>query len=118
MFKSILNKIIMRYKRIGYSVLAMRQFACLEDNPITVNNFAALFTCKTDRSGLRLYDSPTQSRLFGWLRLDTCLFLSLSGSNWWSSFAPVFQWCCRHSRDLQVSQRVVTVESSLHHKCR
>ena len=34
-----------------------------------------------------------------------------------SSFAPVFQWCCWHPRDLQVSRRVDTVESSslLHH---
>ena len=79
MFKSVLNKIIMRYTRIDYSVLAIRQSVCLEVNPITVNNFAALFTCKTDRSGFRLYDSPTQSRLFGWLRLDTFCFLAYLG---------------------------------------
>ena len=34
---------IMRYKRIGYNVDVMRQSAWLVVNPITVNNFAALF---------------------------------------------------------------------------
>ena len=37
------KKIIMRYKRIAYTVDVMRQSACLVVNPITVNNFAVLF---------------------------------------------------------------------------
>ena len=32
-----------RYKRTGYNIHVMRQSACLVVNPITVNNFAALF---------------------------------------------------------------------------
>ena len=35
----------MRYERICYNVDVMRQFACLVDNPITVNNFSVLFNC-------------------------------------------------------------------------
>ena len=35
-----LRKIIMRYKRIGYSLNVMRQFACLVINPITVDGYA------------------------------------------------------------------------------
>ena len=34
--------IIIRHKRIGYDLNAMRQSACLVINPITVDNFAAL----------------------------------------------------------------------------
>ena len=34
-----------RHKRIGYDVNVMRQSACLVINPITVDNFAALFNC-------------------------------------------------------------------------
>ena len=37
------EKIIMRHKRIGYDLNVKRQYACLVINPITVNNFAALF---------------------------------------------------------------------------
>ena len=39
------RKIIMRPKRIGYDLNVMRQSACLVLNPITVDNFAALFNC-------------------------------------------------------------------------
>ena len=39
------RKIIIHYKRTGYNMNAMQQTACLVVNPITVNNFAALFNC-------------------------------------------------------------------------
>ena len=39
------RKIIIRYKRIGYDLNGMRKSACLVINPITVDNFAALFNC-------------------------------------------------------------------------
>ena len=39
------RKIIMRYKRIGYSLNVMRQSACLVINPITVDGYAVLFNC-------------------------------------------------------------------------
>ena len=37
------RKIIMCHTRIGYVLSVMRQSACLEINPITVDNFASLF---------------------------------------------------------------------------
>ena len=40
-----LEKIIMRYKRIGYNLNVMRQSARLVINPITVDGYAALFNC-------------------------------------------------------------------------
>ena len=40
-----LEKNIMRYKRIGYNLNAMRQSACLIINQITVDGYAALFNC-------------------------------------------------------------------------
>ena len=41
------KKIIVRYKKIGYNINAMRQTACLVINPIKVNSFAYLFNCTT-----------------------------------------------------------------------
>ena len=40
-----LEKIITRYRRIGYNLNVMRQSACLVFNPITVDNYAAFFNC-------------------------------------------------------------------------
>ena len=37
--------LIMRYKRIGYTLSLMRQSACLVINPITFDGYAALFNC-------------------------------------------------------------------------
>ena len=42
-FSEPFRKIIIRYKRIGYDLNVMRQSACLVINPITVDNFPALF---------------------------------------------------------------------------
>ena len=44
-FSDLFRKIIMRYKRIGYNLNVMRQFACLFINPITVGGYAALLNC-------------------------------------------------------------------------
>ena len=42
LFKPIVN----RFKRAGYTLDIMRQTACLVFNPIMVEGFAALFSCK------------------------------------------------------------------------
>ena len=42
-FSDQFRKIIIRHKRIGYNLNVMLQSACLVINPITVDNFAALF---------------------------------------------------------------------------
>ena len=44
-FSDQFRKIIIRPKRIDYDLNVMRQSACLVINPITVDNFAALFNC-------------------------------------------------------------------------
>ena len=44
-FSGQFRKIIMRYKRIGYNLNAMRQSVCLVINPITVDGYATLFNC-------------------------------------------------------------------------
>ena len=44
-FSDQFRKIIIRHKRIGHDLNAMRQSACLVINQITVDNFAALFNC-------------------------------------------------------------------------
>ena len=44
-FADQFRKIIIRHKRIGYDLNVMPESACLVINPITVDNFAALFNC-------------------------------------------------------------------------
>ena len=44
-FSDQFRKIIIRHKNIGYGLNVTRQSACLVINPITVDNFAALFNC-------------------------------------------------------------------------
>ena len=39
------RKVIIRYKRIGYNINAMRQTACIVINPIAIDNFAYPFNC-------------------------------------------------------------------------
>ena len=41
------NKIIVRDKKIDYSIDVLRQTACLVVNPVKVNSFAYLFNCTT-----------------------------------------------------------------------
>ena len=44
-FSDQFRKIVMRYKRIGYYLNVMRQFAYLVINPITDDCYATLFNC-------------------------------------------------------------------------
>ena len=44
-FSDQFRKKIIRHKHIGYDLNIMRQSACLVINPITVDDFAALFNC-------------------------------------------------------------------------
>ena len=44
-FSDQFRKVMIRHKRICYDLNVMRQSACLVINPVTVDNFAALFIC-------------------------------------------------------------------------
>ena len=44
-FSDQFRNVIKRRKRIGYDLNVMRQSTCLVINPITVDNFDALFNC-------------------------------------------------------------------------
>ena len=44
-FSAQFIKIISHYKKIGYNTNVLQQTACLDDNPITVGNYAFLFNC-------------------------------------------------------------------------
>ena len=92
-------QVIIRHKHIGYNLNVMQQSACLVINPITVGNFAALFTCM-----LVVRVSDSKAMHFSW---D------------WSSFV-----CClvhRGSTDdlllLQISSGVVWQSSDLQLSC-
>ena len=51
-FSDQFRKMIIRHRRIDYGLNVMRQSACLVINPITVDNFVALFHCTpVDRDG-------------------------------------------------------------------
>ena len=41
------NRVLKRYKRVGYNLDIMRQSACLVVNPITVYSYGFLFNCTT-----------------------------------------------------------------------
>ena len=63
-FSDQFRKMIIRYKHIGYHLNAMRQPACLVNNPITVDNFAGLFNCTSvDRASDSMM-APTLSYSF------------------------------------------------------
>ena len=58
-FSDQFRKIIILYKRSGYNLNVMRQFACLVFNPIIVDNYASLFLkLQVGGSGVRLYNGP------------------------------------------------------------
>ena len=68
-FSDHFRKIIIRHKHIGYDLNVMRQSACLVINPITVDNFAALFNCTPVDRALDSMMAPTFSYIihFCWL---------------------------------------------------
>ena len=74
------RKVIMRYKRIAYSINVMRQSACLVINPITVDSFASLFKLHAGWPCIRLNDGlnikPVD--LFKMVRLDLALSIAWS----------------------------------------
>ena len=73
-FSDQFRKLIMRYKRIGYNLNVMRQFACLVINPITVDGYATLFNCTpVDRAS----DSMMALKLFILVGLDRTFRLLL-----------------------------------------
>ena len=57
-FSDQLRKIIIRYKRTGYNRNVMRHTVCLVVNPITVDNFAALFNCTPEDRASDLMMAP------------------------------------------------------------
>ena len=57
-FSDQFRKIIMHNKRIGYNLNVMRQSACFVINPITVDDYVALFKLHAGGSGVRLHDGP------------------------------------------------------------
>ena len=96
-FSDRFRKIIIRHKRIGCDLNVMRQSACLVFNPITVDNFAALFSCTSvDRASDSMM-APTGAQLM--------IF-----------FASEFQWWCLAVQGFPtVTQHVVSAESLLLH---
>ena len=90
-FSDQFPKVIIRHKSIGFDLNVMRQSACLVINPITVDNFAALFNLHAGRSGLRLYDGP-DLKLFILVGLDRS-----SSSVAWSTEAQLMISVCFRS---------------------
>ena len=70
----------MRYKRIGYKINVMRQFACLGINQITVYSFASLFNLTPVGRASDSMMCPTYNSLIylSWLGLDLVLSVAWS----------------------------------------
>ena len=58
------RKIITRYRRMGYNLNVMRQYACLVFYPIMVDNYAAFLNCKPVGRASDSMMAPTQSYSF------------------------------------------------------
>ena len=85
------KKIITRYRRIEYNLNVMRLSACLDFNPIMVDNYSCMLPSLIALigSGVRLYDCP-YLYLFISVGRDRC-FLSVAWPTWVQlvfSFAP------------------------------
>ena len=63
-FSDQFRKKVIHHKRISYDLNVIRQSACLLINPITVNNFAALFNCMSVDRGSESMMFPTLSYSF------------------------------------------------------
>ena len=88
-FSDQFRKIIIHHKRIGYDLNAMRQSTCLVINPITVDNFAALFNCTpVDRASYYCicWPRPKAIHFVGWERS--------SSSVAWSTGAQLMIFFC------------------------
>ena len=88
------QKVIMRYKCIGYNLIVIRQSACLVINPIMVDNFSALLRC-TPLDRASDYDGP-DLKLFILIALDRSFRLLLGAPelNLLTSFTSDYHWCC------------------------
>ena len=76
-FSDQFRKNIMCYKRIGYNLNVMRQFACLVIYQITVNGYAALFSwfsCFGPELPCVAWSSGDQLIIFFCFRLSVVLF--------------------------------------------
>ena len=90
-FSDQFRKIIMRYKRIGYSLNVMRQSACLVINPIKVGGYAALFNCMpVDRASDYMMARPKIIH-FSWLGPE------LSSVAWSTGAHLIIFFCFRFS---------------------
>ena len=104
-FSDQFRKIIIRHKCIYYDLNVMLQSACLVINPITVDDFSALFNCTpVDRASDSMMARPKAIH-FSWL-------------------GPELYVCClvqRGSTDdlllLQISSGVVLQTRDLHMSC-
>ena len=102
------SKIIIRHKRISYDLNFMRQSAYLVINPITVDNFAALFYCTpVDRP--RLYDG-LDLKLFilaCWYRSSFVCCLIYRGSTDYLLLLQISSGVVWQSRDFHLSRKTL-----------
>ena len=105
-FSDQFRKIIIHHKRIGYELNVIRQSVCLVINPITFDNFDALFNCTpVDRSRPKAIH-------FSWLRTELSSIAWSTGARLVIFFASDFQWCCLADQGSPpVTQHAVFVES-------
>ena len=110
-FSDQFRKIIMRCKRIGYSLNVMRQSACLVINPITVNGYAALFNCTpVDRGSDPMMARPKAIH-FSWLGPEL-------SSVAWSTGAQVIIFFCFRFSVVLFDRPGISIRHAIHCICR
>ena len=103
-FSDQFEKIIVRYKRIGYNINIMQHSACLVFNPITVNNFASLFNCTPVGRASDSMMAPHKAIYFSWFGSELfCLLLGPPGTTVGFLLLQCSSGVVRHPRDPQVS---------------
>ena len=95
----------MRYKRISYNLNVMQQSPGLVINPITVDGFAALFTCTPVGRAPDSMMARPKAIYYNWLGPGSGAQLSI--------FVSDLQWCSLADQGSpSVMQHIVSVESS------
>ena len=109
-FPNQFRNIIIRNERTGYNINVIRQTACLVVNPLTVTNYAVLFSCTPAGQAsdlMKIYGREVV------IKVDWGSMLCLwSGPPWFNgliSVAPAFQGLAEQIYHLVSSQRKILI---------
>ena len=102
-------KIIKHHKHIDYDLNVMRQSACFVINPITVDNFSALFKCTPVDGASDSMMVPTLKLfiLVGWVRSSFVCCLVHPGSTNYLLLLQISSCVVSQTRDLHLLRKTL-----------